>query len=103
MGVADAVKAILFEGNEIQTADAVAEAVVSYACALAAHRRTDEVTIPIVRGGIVVDCLLCLGASVVWATFPAPSGEFIVVPGAEEVAGELRRRLERLSLQWQER
>ena len=93
-------KAILFDGNEIQTADEIADALVQYACALASHRQTDEVTIPIARGGAVVDCMLCLGAAVVWATYPVPEADLIVVPGAADTAHDLHERRERLGREW---
>ncbi len=90
-------KAILFHGNELQTADEVADALIAYACALEANRRTDEVTIPVSRSGAVTQCLLCLGAPTVWASVAVPESDWIVVPDVERTVADLRARRERLT------
>ncbi|WP_375388585.1 hypothetical protein [uncultured Amnibacterium sp.] len=87
---------ISYDGVAVATDDAVADAVIQLAIAIARYGRYEPVTIPVLVDGRGEELTLMLGPTIHISslTFPSPPG--VVVDGAEAAASGIRARIRAL-------
>jgi len=93
-----AVKAILYAGASLRTADEVADAVLSLAEALQERGTTEAVTVPVVVDGVQGDCRLLLGRGIPIASLSLPADGVTVNVHRDGLVGRIRQRVMALTV-----
>lgn len=89
-------KALLWQGHSIETADEVADVAVEFARLVAGYNRLERIDVPAQVGGQPAEASLVVGAGMGLGMLTLPAVADVDLPGAADTVAELRDRIARL-------
>jgi hypothetical protein len=87
---------LLFQGNRLETTDALAKALVDYVTVLTRTHKYDDVEFPVLYDGVVSQCRAQLGPGAVWTSVSIPGSMPGEIDGSAAAADDIRARRDAL-------